>query len=164
MDPRAAPLANLLRLNAHLVRNCLADVTDAQAGARPLPALNGMAFLLAHLIDARHSLLELLGGAADNPLAPYLAGARSLDEVRALPPLAELLDAWAAIDAALAERLPAVTSSALDAPASPGVPGDDPSVLGALAFLVQHDSYHLGQLAMLRRAHGLPAMRYAVPR
>jgi uncharacterized damage-inducible protein DinB len=33
-------------------------------------------------------------------------------------------------------------------------------VLGALTFLVQHDSYHLGQLSLLRKWAGLPAMRY----
>ena len=33
-------------------------------------------------------------------------------------------------------------------------------MLGALTFLVQHDSYHLGQLTFLRKLAGLPAMRY----
>ena len=164
MDPRVAPFARLLRLNAHLVRNCFVDVDDALAAARPLPAVNSMAFLLAHLVDARHTLLAVLGGAADNPLAPYLADARSLDEVRTLPPLADLLTAWSTIDEALAERLPVLAPSSMDAPSSPRVPGDDASVLGALAFLVQHDSYHLGQLALLRRTHGLPAMRYDAAR
>jgi uncharacterized damage-inducible protein DinB len=35
--------------------------------------------------------------------------------------------------------------------------------LGLVAFLVQHDSYHLGQVAFLRRQLGHPAMSYAVP-
>lgn len=164
MDPRAAPLALLLRLNARLVRNCFDGVTDAQAAARPLPPANGMAFLLAHLVDARHALLALLGGTAENPVAPFLADARSADEVRTLPPLAELLAAWDAIDAALAARIPALDAAVLDAPSPQRYPGGDDTVLGALAFLVQHDSYHLGQLAMLRRTHGHPAMRYGTPR
>jgi uncharacterized damage-inducible protein DinB len=37
----------------------------------------------------------------------------------------------------------------------------DPSRLGMIAFLTQHDSYHLGQLAFLRRQLGRPAMAYA---
>lgn len=164
MDPRAAPLALLLRLNARLLRNCFDDVTDVQAATRPLPPANGMAFLLAHLVDARHALLAALGGTAENPVAPFLADARSADEVAALPPLAELLAAWDAVDVALAERLAALDAAALDAPAPHRYPGGDPTVLGALTFLVQHDSYHLGQLAMLRRTHGHPAMRYGTPR
>ena len=34
------------------------------------------------------------------------------------------------------------------------------AVLGAVAFLLQHDSYHVGQLALLRKHFGLGAMRY----
>jgi hypothetical protein len=36
----------------------------------------------------------------------------------------------------------------------------DRTLLGALAFLAQHESYHVGQLALLRKYAGLPAMRY----
>jgi uncharacterized damage-inducible protein DinB len=28
-------------------------------------------------------------------------------------------------------------------------------------FMVQHDSYHLGQLSLLRKRAGLPAMSYS---
>lgn len=160
MDPRAAPLASLLRLNTHLLLNCVEGLTDAQATARVLPSTNSIAFLVAHLIDARHTLLALLGGIAENPLATVLSDARSIDDVAMLPPLTELRDAWHAVDEALAIRLPELSASVLDEPAPQPYPGDDPSLLGALAFLVQHDSYHVGQLALLRRALGLPAMRY----
>jgi uncharacterized damage-inducible protein DinB len=34
------------------------------------------------------------------------------------------------------------------------------AVLGVLTFLAQHDSYHVGQLSLLRRQLGLPAMKY----
>jgi uncharacterized damage-inducible protein DinB len=33
--------------------------------------------------------------------------------------------------------------------------------MNLLAFFVQHDSYHIGQLALLRKHVGLPAMQYA---
>ena len=35
------------------------------------------------------------------------------------------------------------------------------SRLDALAFLAQHESYHVGQLGWIRRRSGLPAMKYA---
>ena len=34
-------------------------------------------------------------------------------------------------------------------------------ILGMLVFLVQHDSYHIGQLSLLRKYAGLAAMSYA---
>jgi uncharacterized damage-inducible protein DinB len=160
VNSRVAPLAAVLRLNTRLLRNCVDGLTDEQAASRPAPPANSVAFLVAHLTDARHSIVGLLGGSAPNPLTPYLAEARGIDDVRELPPLTELLGAWAAASAALDACLETVDATALDAPSPQRFPGDDRSVLGAVAFLVQHDSYHVGQLAMLRRLHGLPAMRY----
>ena len=160
MDPRAVPFASLLRLNTRLLLNCLEGLSDDQASVRVLPPTNSVAFLVAHLIDARHKLLAVLGGAAENPLTELFADARSIDDVPSLPSLVELCEAWQAVASALASRLAELSAEEIDAPAPQRYPGDDPSVLGALAFLVQHDSYHIGQLALLRRALGLPAMRY----
>ena len=81
-----------------------------------------------------------------------LAGARGIEDIQALPPLAELLAAWDAVDGTLAVGLTTLSSAALDALAPHRYPGGDPSVLGTIAFLVQHDRYHVGQLALLRRA------------
>jgi hypothetical protein len=39
-------------------------------------------------------------------------------------------------------------------------PLGDSTELGLMAFLVQHDSYHIGQLGFLRRQLGKPAMAY----
>lgn len=164
MNPRAASLGALLRLNTHLLLNCLDGVTDDQAARRIVPQVNSMSFLVAHLIDTRHELLGILGGSRENPVRPHLANARSIDDVVDLPTLSELLSAWRQVAAAIEEQLASVGDAALDAPSGRRFPGGDPSTLGSLAFLVQHDSYHIGQLAMLRRVHGFPAMRYSVAR
>jgi uncharacterized damage-inducible protein DinB len=39
-------------------------------------------------------------------------------------------------------------------------PIEDNTKFGALTFMVQHETYHIGQLGILRRALGLPAMKY----
>lgn len=69
------------------------SATSTHAFGRVVPSLNSMAFLIAHLTDARHTLLTLMGGAADNPLAPYLASAQRIEDVPMLPPWSQLLDA-----------------------------------------------------------------------
>jgi uncharacterized damage-inducible protein DinB len=162
MSSRAASLGALLRLNTRLLLNCFDQVTDEQAARRVVPQVNSMAFLAAHLIDTRHELLDILGGSGENPVRPHLANARSIDDVVTLPTLNELLTAWRQVASAIEDRLASIDDVALDAPSGRRFPGGDPSTSGALAFLVQHDSYHIGQLAMLRRVHGLPAMRYSI--
>jgi hypothetical protein len=48
----------------------------------------------------------------------------------------------------------------VDAPSSVKFPLADGTVLGTLTFLVQYDSCHRGQLSLLPKYCGLPAMRY----
>ena len=161
MDPRVAPLAGILRLNTRLLRNCLDGLTDEQAGLRPTTGINSAAFVAAHVADSRYFALRILGAAAPSPLARYLDGARSIDDVAELPPLSEVESAWTVAAHALRDRLDALAAADLDAPFTGRLPIADRTVLGALAFLVQHESYHLGQLALLRKFAGLPAMSYA---
>jgi len=161
VDPRVAPLAEILRLNTRLFRNCLDGLTEVQAHARPSPTTNSAAFVAAHVADARFFLLRVLGAAdPPSPLARYLEGARSIEELERCPPLAETLAAWTEASHALRDRLAEITAAELDAEHPVRFPVADRTVLGALAFLAQHDSYHVGQLALLRKHAGLPAMRY----
>jgi len=164
MSPRAAPFGALLRLNTLLLLNCFDQVSEEQAAQRVVPQVNSMIFLAAHLIDTRHVLLEIVGGAGESPVRSHLGNARSIEDVVSLPTLEELIDAWRSVGTAIDDRLSMIGDADLDAPSGRRFPGGDPSTLGALAFLVQHDSYHIGQLAMLRRVHGLAAMRYGRPR
>jgi uncharacterized damage-inducible protein DinB len=162
MHPSVRPLAAVLRLNTELLLNCLAGLDDAAAIRRVTPSTNSIAFLVAHLTDSRHYIATLLGAPTENPLAGALAGGRSLDDLATLPPLAVLTAAWERISAHLAVEIERLDTPALAAATALRFPGGDGTVLGALAFLVQHDSYHLGQLALLRRQLGYPAMSYSI--
>ena len=163
MDPRIAPLADIFRMNTRLFRNCLAGLTDEQAAERPSRSTNNAAYIAAHVVEARSFLLKMLGGTQPSPIWADLADARKIDEVRRFPPLAEMLDAWTRVSHGLRDRIAAMTAAELDAAVqSPfPLPVSDPSAIGLLTFFAQHDSYHIGQLAMLRKHAGLPAMQYA---
>jgi uncharacterized damage-inducible protein DinB len=160
MDSRIAPLAEILRLNTTLFRNCLNGLSDEQAAARPSGATNNAAFVAAHLTNSRFYLLKALGVDEPDPLAPYLDGRQSLDELANLPPLAEIQAAWTKAAHLLRDRLAALTPADLDGPSGAKFPLFDGTVLATLTFLVQHDSYHVGQLSLLRKYCGLPAMRF----
>ena len=160
MDPRVAPLAEILRLNTVLFRNCLDSLSDEQAAKRPSDATNNAAFIAAHLASSRFFLLKTLGVEEHDPLAPYLDGRKGIDDIAQLPPLREVDAAWTKGAHLLRDRLDALTAADVDAPSSVKFPLANGTVLGTLTFLVQHDSYHLGQLSLLRKYCGLPAMRY----
>lgn len=160
MDPRLASLAATLDLNTRLFGNCLDEVTDEQASQRLVAGTNSVAFIAAHMADSRYFALKLMGAAAENPLTPMLEGAKTLDDVKGALPLDATRAAWATVSQAMQVALGTLTAEQLDAPGNMRFPIADKSLLGVLAFLVQHDSYHLGQLSLLRRQLGHPGMSY----
>ena len=160
MDSRIAPLAEILRLNTVLFRNCLDGLSDEQAAIRPTNATNSAAFIAAHLASSRFFLLKTLGVEESDPLAQYLDGRKGIDEIAQLPPLREIEAAWSKGAHLLRDRLEMLTAADVDAPSSLKFPLANGTLLGTLTFLVQHDSYHVGQLSLLRKYCGLPAMRY----
>jgi uncharacterized damage-inducible protein DinB len=160
MDSRVAPLAEILRLNTTLFRNCLDGLSDEHAAARPSGATNNAAFVAAHLTNSRFYLLKLLGVPEPDPLAPYLDGRKSLDDLKTLPPLSEIQAAWTKAAHLLRDRLAALAPAELDGASDARFPLFNGTLLATLTFLVQHDSYHVGQLSLLRKYCGLPAMRF----
>ena len=160
MDTRITPLAEILRLNTVLFRNCLDGLNDEQAATRPSSGTNSATFIAAHLASSRFFLLKTLGVQEVDPLAPYLNGRKGIDECAQLPPLREIDAAWTRGAHLLRDRLAALTAAEVDSRSDVKFPLADGTLLATLTFLVQHDSYHLGQLSLLRKFAGLPAMRY----
>ena len=161
MHPSVIPLAAVFRLNTELLLNCLEGLDDPIAQQRGTSRTNSVAFLVAHLVESRHFIAALLGAPVPSPLPPALADARSLDDAGEIPALGALAGAWEAVSAHLAVQVERTDTAQL-AQEGQHFPGSDGTVLGALVFLVQHESYHLGQVALLRRQLGFPAMGYTL--
>ena len=160
MDARIAPLAEMLRLNTRLFQNCLAGLADDTARTRPTDITNSAAFVAAHLASSRYYLLSVLGVDQPSPLKGADDGFNDISKVSAFPSLAEIRKAWDAAGETLEQRLGVLTSAQLDAPTDPGFPLVSQNQLGIIVFMVQHEGYHLGQLGLLRKHAGLPAMAY----
>ncbi len=160
MHPSIVPLAAIFDLNTDLLVNCLEGLSEEEARRRLEAGGNSIAFLAAHLSDCRHFIAARLERPRHNPLAPYLAEAKTIDEIRDWPTLDEIRGAWLGVSDHLAAVLDELTPEALGRENVHRFPISDSTALGFLAFLAQHDSYHLGQAAFLRRQIGRPAMTY----
>ncbi len=155
-----APLADLYRLNTRLVLNCLDGLSDDDATARVTPATNNIAFLAVHLTDVRFFLAKMLGRELENPLAAAFSEVKSIEEVTSFPAIDELRLLWTDVSKQVMDCLKTAKPELLRSKAPHRFPVSDSSILGTVAFLVQHESYHLGQLAFLRKALGHAAMAY----
>ncbi|HET7460290.1 MAG TPA: DinB family protein [Longimicrobium sp.] len=161
MHPVAAPLVAGFRLHTRLFLNCLAGLDDAAAQTRPNEHTNSIAFIALHLVDVRHYTVAGAGGPAQpHPYAELLAEVQSIEALATYPPLAEIRVAWTRASAALEDALHAIGGDTLNAEWPQRLPVHDPSVAGGLAFLLTHEGYHIGQMALLRKYLGRPAMAY----
>ena len=160
MEPQVAPLRTILELNTDLLLNCLDGLSDDEARRRLEGGGNTIAFLAAHLTDTRHFLATRLGHPLANPLSRYLAEASSIEDIVEWPTLTEQREWWRAVSRHLCEVLGRRTAEELSRPNVHRFPMGDATELGLIAFLVQHDSYHIGQMGFLRRQLGKPAMAY----
>ena len=157
----AEPIRAVFRLNTDLVINCMAGVDDATAWKQVTADTNHMAFILAHLITARHLIADAFGSPLPSPLEGVMDRATKVSDVIELPPIDELLGHWRAVSAHLSDAIGRLSDETLLEPTPMKFPIEGDARLSVLAFFVQHDSYHVGQLALLRRQLGMAAMAYA---
>ena len=156
----AAGLATAADLNTRLFRNCLLDVSDADAIRRPSDAVNSIGFIACHVLDARHFLARFLGLQFVNPIESVIGTARGIDDVASLPPLADVRQYWAAVSRDVHACISSLADSELAEISPQRFPVDNPTFGAAIEFQLHHESYHIGQLALLRKYYGYPAMTY----
>lgn len=147
-------------LHTRLYLNCLEGLDDSRALWRAEGRSNNILFVAAHLVDSRTWTAGILGLDIPAPFGGALKYGTSIEDLPELPDLEEVIDEWKAVSALLEASLAVVTPEELGTPSTTRFPVSDHSLAGSLAFLLHHEAYHIGQLALLRRAVGLPAMLY----
>lgn len=160
LDPKVRPLYDLLRLNTRLLTNGLRGVNDFTARRRPSTKVNNIAFLALHLIDARAYLGRFLGLGVESPFHALTNEVETVEQLRQIPPIDAMHAAWRDVSDLVGQRLEELDPGELDQPARVELPIDDPTLLAGATFLLQHEAYHIGQVALLRKLFGLPAINY----
>jgi uncharacterized damage-inducible protein DinB len=130
-------------------------VSEEDARKRPTGGGNSINWVVGHIISSRQGVLTLLGAEPTWPRETTDAYARGTSgdiPAAAELPLSRLLEDLSATTPIIVERLEALSGEELAAPSS-----NPEQTLGQrLAFLVFHESYHVGQLGLLRRLIGKP--------
>jgi hypothetical protein len=160
MKAALVPLRNTLQLNTRLLFSALDGVDETVAVTRPNASTNHITFISCHLIESRHYLAGCAGCKTESPFM-QLASARRLEDVTRFPTLAEIRVAWSDIARILDDRLPQLSEADLQGEMKSSFPIEGgKSLLGCITFLLGHEAFHIGQVALLRRYFGLGAMKY----
>ena len=151
----------MLNMNSRLFMNALEGVTDEQAKHRISDHNNPFIWLATHTVWARFNTCGMLGKpATKNPYEGMFENFKPYDSSVSYPTLEEIKTEWNNATQLLNEALSSVSEEHLAADCPLKSPIGDFTFGGTVAFLTQHESYDIGQLAFLKKYHTKEAMKY----
>lgn len=147
-------LAGLYEVNTGLLVRSMEGLSREEVLHRPGDSGNSMLWIAGHLVTYRHVICKYLGTDIQQSLADLFRRGEKFDPLAAYPEIEELLGHWNTVSAALSSAFEDVTEARLKTPTERSFPGVSQTVRGAVSFLHFHESYHVGQLAYIRRLLG----------
>jgi uncharacterized damage-inducible protein DinB len=147
-----------LALNRKLYENSLADISAADLTRRPSEATNHLLWIAGHLASTRASLASMMGAPIEDEMSIF---SKAIEPGATYPSIDEVRSFFVKATGKIQEALPSISAEKLRGPAPFALPINDATLLGAIAFFVQHEAYHVGQMGLLRKYLGQEATSYA---
>jgi uncharacterized protein YndB with AHSA1/START domain/uncharacterized damage-inducible protein DinB len=152
--PAVAPLALIFRVNDSLAERTLAQVTDEELWRRPTDKNNPMLWIFGHMVNTRVHLLAMFGEPFDTGWGDVFERGAGLADADRYPSREKIQAVSQDVNAKVYAKLGALTDAELAKPATRSPTPAVKTIADQIAFLVMHDTYHVGQLAYVRKALG----------
>ena len=143
-------IAGIFRINTDLFKKTIQGIPSARLLARPADDSNHLLWIAGHVVVHRARVLKLLGQAWSAPWEQLFVRGAKLAEDGLYPGIDEVGQVWDDVSGRLAITLVDASPEALAAPVSKGMTLDG-KISGQISFLALHASYHVGQMAYLRK-------------
>ena len=148
-------LAQQFAFNAGMLQMLSKDMQPDDWAFRPEGGGNCALWILGHVCSARRMLVRKLGGDTPEVATDALFGmGEEPRDASELPDAATLLAEVQAPSKELVRVLEALTPEKAAEPWGHAFPDGSDTIAGGIRFLFFHESYHLGQLGLLRRMRG----------
>jgi len=161
--PSTSLPAELLAGNIGFLKGTLADFSDADMLARPVPAANHAAWQLGHLIVAETNMVNSVkpGAIPELPAGfkeKFTKETSKIDDPAAFPKKDQLLAQFEKTRAATVAWAKSLTPAEMQQ-ATPEAMARFVATVGALAYMIPvHVAMHIGQFQVIRRKLGKPVM------
>lgn len=139
--------------------NALKDISDDESNIRSAAYANTMKWIAGHLLSCRMTVIEILTGANPDRNYQVLFGKGTMwKEDNNYPTIEHITQVWIKTADELYLQIKKVENDAWQAPAPfrTSIPND--TIAGLIAYFSMHESFHLGQLSLLRKSLEKPAM------
>jgi uncharacterized damage-inducible protein DinB len=160
------PVIKQFDLQTRLFNNVLEGIEDIKGSKRLSEHVNHLQWIAGHLTNSRYHLASGLGIKASFPYEdqytdpseppPYN---RAISASVKYPSLTEIKKSWNELAATFTEKISGLSeehlASAIPFPVPTGKTFQD-----LLSFIASHESYHIGQMSIIRKSLGLSAMSY----
>lgn len=159
-SPVVAPIATIFAINEGFVLPALEGLTDEELWRAPTGRNNAILWIAGHVVQTRANILQLLGEPVDTGWGTVFdrgAPPAMVEDARRYPSRGDIAKAMGELTPRLHAKLASLDEPSLAAPARLRVPGTN-TVADELAFFALHESYHVGQLAYVRKGLGYPGM------
>jgi hypothetical protein len=150
----------IFNLNDRLFINALQGISEEQAKERISGHVNPVSWIAGHTVWARYNALRFLGAPPNNPYNDLFGNSRAYDSSLNYPSLEEIKVEWKKVSGLLKDALASVSEEHLVGDAPIKNPGGDFTNGGTIAFFAQHESYDIGQMALLKKFYTKEAMSY----
>ena len=145
----------LFRTNKRLFFHSIDGVSTEHLQQRPGDQSNAMIWIAGHLVSSRLVLTRAVGASIEEPSwNPIFRRGASIEDTIFYPAIDEIAAQWKLVSDRLMNRLNELSEDDLDGPGEFEVPAGEQTIRGAIAFLNFHETYHIGQLAYLRKMFG----------
>lgn len=158
IESQITKVIDLYELHNRLYRNVLngmEDYREVRAGEETNPAV----WMAAHILSTRHMIGNMLGIEKQDPYNQQFTHGNKSQPGDTYPSIEELYAEWDSYATIFMEALRNASSEALASDAPFAVPTGK-TVADFISFSAHHEAYHIGQIGILRRFHGLEGMKY----
>jgi hypothetical protein len=160
------PVSKQFALHSKLFNNVLEGIEDIKGSKRLSERVNHLQWIAGHVTNSRYRFTAPLGLEMSFPYAdcyndftqppPFN---RIIDSSVKYPSLTEIKKYWNELAPVFVERISGLTAVQLESESAIAVPTGK-SLLDLFSFIASHESYHIGQMSIIRKYLGLSAMSY----
>jgi hypothetical protein len=143
-------IAGIFKTNTGLFTRTIQGIPADKLLARPGDDSNHLLWIAGHVVVHRAMVLKILGQEWAAPWEGLFTRGVKLAAPGDYPPIEEIVKAWDEVSPRLASSLASASPESLAEPVSKGITLDG-KMSGKIAFLSFHETYHVGQMAYLRK-------------
>jgi uncharacterized damage-inducible protein DinB len=160
------PVIKQFELQTRLFNNVLEGIEDLKGSKRLSDQVNHLQWIAGHLTNSRYGIAAGIGIKATFPYKEQYTDPseppphnRAIDPSVKYPSLTEIKKSWNELAPVFSEKISGLSNEQL----SSGIPFPVPTgktFQDLLSFIASHESYHIGQMSIIRKYLGLSAMSY----